>query len=73
MASDGYYQRSFYDLKGNGDGHMICDGKIIPIRWSHSEYSEPFSYTTVDGEPITLGVGSTYVAISSTSSPLEFE
>ena len=56
--------RSFYDLIGSGEGHLACDGKIIPIRWSHDDYDEPFTYTLEDGTPLELGVGRTYIAVT---------
>ena len=55
--------RQFYDLIGSGDGHLVCDGKIIPIKWHHDSYEEPFQYTLEDGSPLYLGVGRTYIAI----------
>ncbi len=57
--------RTYYDLIGEGEGHFVCDGKIVPIKWSREKLKGPFSYTTMDGKPITLGVGKTYVAIAS--------
>lgn len=55
--------RQFYDLIGSGEGHLVCDGKIIPIQWHHDSYEEPFQYTLEDGSPLYLGVGQTYIAV----------
>ena len=60
-----YGNHSFYDLIGSGKGYYACNGQVIPIKWKHSKYSAPFSFTTEDGEPITLGVGESYVGITS--------
>ena len=64
--------RSFYDLVGSGEGHIACDGKIIPIKWSHASYEEPFTYTLEDGTPLQLGVGRTYIAITG-AGPVAYE
>lgn len=60
--------RTYYDLIGEGEGYFACEGKIIPIKWSREKLKGPFSYTTLDGTSITMGVGRTYVAIASPSS-----
>lgn len=60
--ADGY--RVFVDLNDTGDGFYACGGKMIPIRWSRGEMEEPFHYTTLDGAPLELGTGRTYIAIT---------
>ena len=57
--------RTYYDLIGEGEGYYACDGKIIPIKWTREKLKGPFSYTDMEGNPITLGVGKTYVALTS--------
>lgn len=64
--------RQFYDLIGSGDGHFVCDGQIIPIKWHHESYEEPFQYTLEDGSPLYLGVGRTYIAIMG-GNPISYE
>ena len=64
--------RQFYDLIGSGDGHFVCDGKIIPIQWHHESYEEPFQYTLEDGSPLFLGVGQTYIAVLG-GDPISYE
>lgn len=64
--------RQFYDLIGSGDGHFVCDGQIIPIKWHHASYEEPFQYTLEDGSPLYLGVGRTYIAILG-GNPISYE
>ena len=72
--ADVYYAyRSFYDLVGSGEGHMACDGKIIPIKWSHASYEDPFVYTLEDGTPLQLGVGRTYIGITGASDPISYK
>jgi hypothetical protein len=50
-------------LTGEGDGYFACGGKIIPIRWSHESDTANYVYTLLDGTPLELGVGKTYIAI----------
>lgn len=71
---DGYYTRSYYDLIGEGEGYFALDGKIVKIKWSREDVKKPFAYTLEDGTPITLGVGKSYIAISSTKSePISYK
>lgn len=46
-----------------GEGWFACGGKIIPIHWSKAGINEPLVYTTQDGQPLTLGAGTSYVNI----------
>ena len=62
--SDGEYPRSYYELFGEGEGLLAIDGKIVAIKWSRESLESNFVFTLVDGTPITLGVGSTYVAVT---------
>lgn len=62
---DGEYNRSYYELIGSGEGHLAVNGQIVPIKWSRESLEKPFSYTLQDGTPVTLGVGNTYVAVTS--------
>jgi len=64
----GTKNRSYYDLIGEGEGYFAVNGKIVKILWSREDVNAPFVYTYPDGTPITLGVGQTYIAISSTRS-----
>lgn len=62
---DGEYSRSYYKLIGSGEGHLAVNGQIVPIKWSRESLEKPFSYTLQDGTPVTLGVGNTYIAVTS--------
>lgn len=71
---DRWYVRSYYELIGEGEGYYALDGKIVKIKWSREDVKKPFVYTLEDGTPITLGVGKSYVAISSTKSePISYK
>ena len=54
-ASEGNYVRSYYDLIGEGEGHLAVDGKIVDICWSRSAVDQPFVYTYPDGSAVELG------------------
>ena len=54
---------------GSGEGWFARDGKIIPIKWSRESNGDHFVYTDLDGNPISFGVGKSYIAIVPTDSP----
>lgn len=47
----------------SGEGWFACGGKIVPIHWSKDGVNSQLIYTTESGEPLTLGVGTSYVNI----------
>ena len=51
------------DVVGEGEGYFACNGQMIKIKWSRPTESDPYTYTLENGNPITLGVGKTYIAI----------
>ena len=69
--SAGY--RTYYDLIGSGTGYYACDGKMVPIKWERPTLRDSFSYTLEDGTPVTLGVGTSYVAIIGQRGAASFE
>ena len=48
------------ETTGSGSGFFACGGKYIEIIWSRND-REPFIFETVDGEPLELNVGTTFV------------
>ena len=50
-------------MTGSGTGYYACGGKMIEINWSRDSETAPFVYTTTDGTPLTLAIGSTYAAV----------
>lgn len=70
---DGTYTRSFFTLVGEGAGHCAINGKIVPIKWSRATADDPFQFSLEDGTPLTLGVGHSYVGITSTSVSASYE
>ena len=65
------YQKA--DFEAGGEGYFACGGRIIPIRWTCENDTTPFSFTTLDGQPLELGVGNTYLAIAQNGSPVTWE
>ena len=60
-------------MTGTGKGYYARDGKIIPITWSRESNSSRYVYTDAEGNPISFGVGKTYVGIVPDGSPLSFK
>ena len=48
---------------GSGTGYFLCNGYSVPISWSRASANDPFTYTLENGDPVTFGVGSTYIAV----------
>ena len=59
-------------LTGSGSGYFACGGACIPINWSKESASSPFRFSTTDGQPLTLGAGTSYINIIDNSSPVTF-
>lgn len=66
---DIYYVANF---TAGGTGYYACGGKIIPITWSCEDENSPFRFQTLDGQPLELGVGNTYMAIAPQASPVSY-
>lgn len=60
-------------MTGSGKGYYARDGKIIPIQWGRESNSAHYVYTDLDGNPISFGVGKTYVAITPDGSPFSYK
>ncbi|MBR3766985.1 MAG: DUF3048 domain-containing protein [Clostridia bacterium] len=68
--NDGVYHVA--DLGGSGDGFFACGGKIVPIKWTHMNETDPFTFTLTDGTPLVQEVGSTYIAIAPIGSAVNY-
>lgn len=71
VDEDGIVRLSI-DLTGEGSGSFVCDGKAVPIYWNRADEYEPFVFTHEDGTPITMGIGTTYIAITPGNGALEY-
>lgn len=61
------------ETTGEGSGWYARDGKMIEIKWSRANEDSPFTYTDADGNPISFGVGRSYITFIPSDSPVEFE
>ena len=48
---------------GTGSGQLFCDGRVQDITWSRSSDSSPMTYSDAAGNPLRLGVGTSYINI----------
>ena len=62
-----------FDFLSGGDGYYACGGKLIPIKWSCAGEDQPLTYQTLEGEPLQIGVGSTYVALAALGSKVDWK
>ena len=61
----GFYSDSYHidlQLKEGGSGYYASEGKIIPILWTVDE-NEMFVFTDLDGNPLTVNVGNSYICL----------
>ncbi len=62
----GRYSEGEYLLQttyGEGNGYYLYGGQWIEITWSRETVNDPFEYFYLDGTPLSLAVGKTYVGI----------
>ena len=71
MTSKG--ERVFHKTVGEGDGYFACGGVIVPIKWSRANNGSSFVFTLLDGTPVTLGVGHSYIGIVPFGSIVSYE
>lgn len=60
-------------MTGTGEGWYARDGKLIPIQWSRESNTDHYVYTDLEGNPVSFGVGKTYVAIVPGGSPFSYK
>lgn len=60
------------DFCAGGTGYFACGGKLIPITWGCDGEELPFWFKTMDGEPLELGVGNSYIAITQPESVIAY-
>lgn len=63
----------FYNTIGSGEGYAAIGGKIVPITWNREGLRTPYTYTLADGTPLTLDVGTTYIAIVGIKNPIAYK
>ena len=60
-------------MTGSGKGWYARDGVLIPIEWSRESNRSHYVYTDLEGNPISFGVGKSYIAIIPDGSPFDYE
>ncbi len=60
--TQGYNPESFV-IVTNAPGYVATGGKVIPIVWSKANRGDKFHMTTLDGEPVSLAPGKTWVEL----------
>ena len=60
-------------MTGTGTGYYARDGKIVKIQWSRESNSADYVYTDLEGNPVSFGVGKTYVAIVPDIAPFSYK
>ena len=66
ILNAGVYENYIYTeatFQCGGDGYYACGGRIIPIVWECDYGVSPFCFKTLDGEPLQVNVGNTYMSI----------
>lgn len=62
-----------YETITSGEGYAAINGQIVPILWSRESLREPFTYTLADGTPLTLDVGTSYIALVGEKHPISYQ
>lgn len=62
IKGDTYGRRNLNNI-GSGEGFYITGGKSIPIKWSKTARDAQTEYTAVDGKPLVLNRGQTWIEI----------
>lgn len=71
ISMDGIYYTA--NFTAGGTGYYANGGKIVPIAWTTDADDVPFRFFTADGQPLSLGVGNTYIAVAPEGSPVSYE
>ncbi|MBN2177323.1 MAG: DUF3048 domain-containing protein [Demequinaceae bacterium] len=60
--TQGYNPEAFV-VVSNASGFVATGGKVIPIRWTKSSRGDLYHLTTLDGDPVYLAPGQTWVEL----------
>lgn len=67
------YAHITVDLASGGAGYYACGGQVVGITWSKGFPDGQLIYQDLNGNPLTFGVGQTYVNIVPLDSVVKFE
>ena len=62
-----------YETIGSGEGYAAINGQIVPIKWNRGDLRSNYTYTLADGTPLTLDVGTTYIALVGIKNPIAYQ
>ena len=63
----------FYDSIGSGEGYAAINGTIVPITWKRDGLRNQYTYALKDGTPLTLDVGTSFIALVGIKNPIAYE
>ncbi|MBR2027561.1 MAG: DUF3048 domain-containing protein [Oscillospiraceae bacterium] len=52
-----------FDMTQGGEGYYFYGGKYIPVLWQKGEPENPLIITDLDGNPVQINVGKSYIAV----------
>ena len=52
-----------FQTVGNGDAWFFSNGQLVEGKWSRTDKTQPIQYTDVNGQPIRLTPGKTWVEL----------
>ena len=58
---------------GTGEGYFISGGQYIEITWKRNDVHSPFAYTHLNGVPLELGIGKTFICIVPDNLAVDFD
>lgn len=61
--TQGYNPESFVVVK-DAPGYVATGGKIIPIRWTKADQRDAYHLKTLDGDPVLLAPGKTWIELA---------
>lgn len=70
MNAHGYQEADFVS---GGEGYFACGGKIAPITFGAEDENSPLWFRNAEGEPLEMGVGRTFIAVTDPGSALTWE
>lgn len=71
LQSDNYLLT--VNTTGSGTGYYACNGQMVSIKWSRASVNDPFTFTLENGDPLTFGVGTTYIGVIPTGATVNCE
>jgi len=57
---------------GTGDGFLVVGGYYRPVRWEKDSHTSPMRWYTMDGEPLMLAPGRTWICVFQTTGTVRF-